>query len=267
MAHPESFIGAARQFLVAGKKRSLSRSLCLSLAVQVLAVDTGLKPALVYDTNAAGPDQVRQYLNMLQKLGLVTKALHIVAIDDNVLIVNLDLIISHLEEILFKKTIFVIDVSQSRGQPALVEMEPSGIEKWIHGILGNLRMLTEVSERSSPNVLSLGEELCAGWNLCSLFGILLGFPAAYWFDQKRSFENCLSMVPLVVTKASASWDAVAGGCSYCFTSYSVPAVLASETRAMSDTWTEKLQKQFSRQSVLSALTISTETVSLPSVSL
>ncbi|KAJ8265961.1 hypothetical protein COCON_G00150600 [Conger conger] len=263
MATPECFVAAARQFLTSGKKKFLSVSLCLNLAVQVLAVDSGLKPAMVYDTNSAGPDQVQRYLDKLRALGLVTDALRIVTIDDNVLIINLDLIVQHLEELLLKKNVAVIDVSKSRDQPALASMEYSGIEEPIQGILCTLRTLP----RDSLVVPAVGQQLCVGWNLCSVFGILLGFPATYWFQQKSSFENCLTMVPLVVTKATASWDTVAGGYSNTFSSFSVPQLLIPETRPLLDKWTEKLQERFGQQSVFSALTVSTEMVCLPSVSL
>ncbi|KAJ8372174.1 hypothetical protein AAFF_G00293910 [Aldrovandia affinis] len=203
----------------------------------------------------------------LQASGLVTSALHVLLIQDHVLIVNLQLSVSHLEELLSQKTVAVIDVSQACAQPALTEMESSGVEKLARGILSSLRTLTDVSGQGGPVVLAVAEEQCAGWNLCSLFGILLGFPATYWFDQKRSFENCLSMVPLLVTTATASWDAVAGGSRHCFSSFSVPNVLMPETRPTLDRWTEKLQERFSQQSAFSALTLSSQTLSLPSVSL
>ncbi|XP_064155681.1 UPF0739 protein C1orf74 homolog isoform X1 [Anguilla rostrata] len=263
MGLPECFVVAARQFLTSGKKKFLSVPSCLSLAVQVLAVDSGLKPAMVYDTNSAGPDQVQRYLDKLRALGHVKNAVRIVTIDDNILIINLDLIIMHLEELLLKKNVAVIDVSKSRDQPALATMESSGIEESMQGILHSMRTL----ERDSLVVPAVGEQLCAGWNLCSVYGILLGFPATYWFDQKRSFENCLSMVPLVVTTARASWDAVAGGYKQVFSSFSIPQLLIKETQPLLDSWTEKLQERFSQQSTFSALTVSTETVRLPSLSL
>ncbi|XP_036390228.1 UPF0739 protein C1orf74 homolog [Megalops cyprinoides] len=268
MAYPEAFVAAARQYLASGKKRKpLSRSLCLNLAAQILAVDSGLKPALLYDTNSAGPDKIQQYLHTLGAFGLVANALHVVVVDDNTLIVNLDLIILHLEELLLKKNISVMDVSQSRAQPMLTNMESSGAEESVQGILGDLRKLTQGAGRGTPEVLTVGEGLCGHWNLCTLFGILLGFPATYWFDQKMSFENCLSMMPLLVTTATASWDAVAGGSRHCFYSFSIPQVLMSETQPMLDSWAEKLHERFSHQSTFSALTVSTETVLLPSVAL
>ncbi|KAJ8369444.1 hypothetical protein SKAU_G00094720 [Synaphobranchus kaupii] len=259
------------QYLIVVKGWSVPGHRCSSLGCatgvsdgtpRVVAVDSGLKPALVYDTNSAGPEQVQRYLGKLRALNLVTNALRIVTINDNVLIVNIDLIIVHLEEVLLKKNIAVIDVSKSRAQPALATVDSSGIEESIQGILGILRTL----ERDSLVVPAVGEQLCAGWNLCSLYGVLLGFPVTYWFDQ-NSFENCLSMVPLVVTTVRASWDTVVSGYGHAFSSFSIPQLLISETQSLSDTWTEKLQERFGEQSAFSAFTVSTETVNLPSVSL
>lgn len=37
-------------------------------------------------------------------------------------------------------------------------------------------------------------------NLCTIFGILLGYPVTYYFDDIEKGSNCLSMTPLVIVK-------------------------------------------------------------------
>uniref|UniRef100_A0A8C9VFQ5 Zgc:112163 n=1 Tax=Scleropages formosus TaxID=113540 RepID=A0A8C9VFQ5_SCLFO len=256
-----------RRHLASGKKRSrLSASACLGLAAQVQAVDLGLKPALLYDTNCASPDQVRRYLCDLQEAEFVGRELHLLVIDDSVLIVNQKLSIMRLEELLLNRTsVTVVDVGQHQVRPTVVDLDSTGMDKVVQSILGNFRALAQSSQFDAPLVRTLDVQLFDGWNLCSLFGLLLGYPVTYWFDPRRDSTNCLGMVPLQVMRASALCAAVSGSDKCCLYSFSVPEGLVSETQTARDLWAKRLRNEFQRQSAFAGLSVSTETVCLPSV--
>lgn len=261
MSMQDLFVAAARKCLSAGRK-SLSITQSLDLAAQVSAVDSGLKPALLYDSNSAGADQVQQYLSSLQSSQLVSEGLLTLDLSGNVLIVNSAAVRSNVEQLLGDGSVPVIDVCHSLEKPAVTDHPRAELEN----IARDLLLLLQRIERTE------GEEkaLCVGerseeWNLCTVFGLLLGYPVTYWFDQTKSFDNCLAMTPLTVTTASAVWQAPGHKC--CLYSFSVPADLLQEIRPNLEEWRLRLQERFQQQNVLTDLTICQTTVTLPSVCL
>ena len=260
------FTNVARQFLCVGKKiKALSQSACLDLAAQLLAIELGLKPAVLYDINGACPEQVHHYLSALQEKGFVSSALHTVALGGNVFIVNLDQIILHLKGLLLGGSLVVIDVCPSHVQPVACGIKCGGTEDMVKAMLGYFTMASVNQERHS--ILEMGEDLLQKWNLCTLFGVLLGYPATYWFDQDKSFDNCLSLVPLLVTKVSPIWQTGYGQHQFCLFSFSIPEVLWPKAEAAFESWTQNLRQQFKRQAAFTELNISKTKISLPAVAL
>ncbi|XP_071768796.2 UPF0739 protein C1orf74 homolog [Centroberyx gerrardi] len=263
MSSQELFCAAARKCLSVGKK-SLSTPLSLDLAAQVLAVDLGLKPALLYDVNSASAEQVQQYLISLQSAQLVSKSLLTLGISGNALIVNPAVVSANLEQLLHGSDVAVIDVCHSLEKPNITDPLSGDLRSMTQDLLFILRGFVQLSEVEKP--LYVGEK-SEEWNLCTLFGILLGYPVTYWFDQNKSFENCLAMTPLMVTKASATWQADTEGHRYCLYSFSIPAILHEETRSPLENWSLRLLERFQQQTVLRDLTVCQSTVTLPSVCL
>ncbi|XP_026116554.1 UPF0739 protein C1orf74 homolog isoform X1 [Carassius auratus] len=261
VASSEMLISAAQKLLCPRKKR-LSPSTCLDVTVQIMAVDLGVKPALLYDSNTASPEQLQMYLKSLQESGVVTNPLRILSIDENTFIFNPATIESHLDDILQSKSVLLIDICPSIKQPVLV-----GFEKTTEDMIKTLSELFMSELEKGSSVIVLGEELYNDWNLCTLFGLLLGYPASYWFDQTKGFGNCLCMTPLVVSTVWVKWqiDDINHRC--CLYSFSVPEELWSEVQSHVQRWTEHLRERFNKQLVLTDLCFSRDTVTLPSVTL
>lgn len=261
MATQKVIVEATQKYLLTTKK-SMSVSQSLDLFTQVLSVDLGLKPALLYDANGASSEQVQQYLNSLQSSQLVSKSLFTLDLNENTLVVNLESVLSHLKEFC-ASSVAVVDVCHLLKNPAICEISR---EKFLN-MAEELHSLIEGYEQhNNPEPLYV-EEQCENWNLCTVFGLLLGYPVTYWFDQNRSFENCLSMTPLVVTTASATWRTQNTGHTSCLYSFSVPANLIQETQYNLKSWDSRLKERFQQQHVLTDLTVSQTLVTLPSVCL
>lgn len=260
MSTQELFVAAARKCLSAGRKL-LSVPQCLDLAAQVSAIDLGLKPALLYDSNGASADQLQLYLSSLQSSQLVSKSLLTLDLNGNALIVNPDAVRSNVER-LIRGDVAVVDVCHSLERPAVADL--CRLKSMANDLLLLLKGLQHLKEAEEPHYV--GEE-SEEWNLCTVFGLFLGYPVTYWFDQTKSFENCLSMTPLMVTAASVTWqtDATAHRC--CLYSFSIPAVLLEEIRPSLENWRLRLQERFQQQNVLQDLTVCQSTVTLPSVCL
>lgn len=260
VAPTSTLVAAAQKFLRVGKKR-LSSSACLNLTVQLMAVDLGVKHALLYDCNAASPEQVQLFLSSVKDLGIITNALRMLSIDDNTIILNPATMEAHLDELLQNKSLFLIDVCPSRKQPVLTGIEKR-TEDMVKSLLGLFRDAVDES-----SIIVVEEELYNEWNLCTLFGILLGYPATYWFDQTKGFENCLSMTPLALCTVQVKWEINDINHCCCLYSFSVPEELWVELQSRIHRWTESLRERFNKQSVLTDLSFSKDTVTLPAVTL
>lgn len=257
MSTQELFVAAARKSLCTGRK-SLSAPQSLDLAALVSAVDLGLKPALLYDTNSATSEQVQQYLSSLQSSQLVSKSLLTLDLNGNTLIINPVTVRSNIEQARHNESMAVVDVCHSLEKPTLTDL----LSGELKSVLEDLLLLLTNTERP----LYVGEE-CEEWNLCTVFGLLLGYPVTYWFNQTKSFENCLSMTPLMVTTAAASWQADAAAHRCCLYSFSVPTVLLNETQSKVEDWGLSLREKFEYQNVFKDLAVCQTTVTLPSVCL
>lgn len=263
MSAQELFVAAARKCLSVGRK-SPSVPQSLDLAAQVSAVDLGLKPALLYDSNGASADQVQQYLSSLQSSQLVSRSLLTLDLNGNTLIVNPLTVRSNVEQLFRDDSVAVIDVRHSLEKPTITDPLRGELKSMTQDLLLLLRGFEQLKEAERPH--HVGEE-SEQWNLCTVFGLLLGYPVTYWFDQTKSFENCLSMTPLMVTTASATWQADTAGHTCCLYSFSVPAVLLKAVQSNLENWRLHLQERFQQQNVLKDLTVRQTTVTLPSVCL
>lgn len=260
MTTQEIVVAAAKKYLTRRKSLALSKS--LDLFTQVLAVDLGLKPALLYDSNCASSEQVQQYLSSLQSSQLVSKSLFILDLNGNILIVNQETVLFHINEILSEGNMGVVDVSHLLKSPVLYDLSRGEFVNMVQ----KLQLIIKGFEQDNCKPLYVGEQ-CEDWNLCMIFGLLLGYPVTYWFDQNKSYENCLSMTTLLVTKAAATWETDAASHTFCLYSFSVPVDLFHKTQSLVKNWNNRLQERFEKQHVLTNLNISQTSVTLASVCL
>lgn len=261
MTTQEIVVAAAKKYLTT-RRKSLALSKSLDLFTQVLAVDLGLKPALLYDSNCASSEQVQQYLSSLQSSQLVSKSLFTLDLNSNILIVNQETVLCHINEILSEGNMGVVDVSHLLKRPVLLDLSRGEFVNMVQ----KLQLIIKGFEQHNCKPLYVGEQ-CEDWNLCMIFGLLLGYPVTYWFDQNKSYENCLSMTTLIVTKAAATWETDAASHTFCLYSFSVPADLFHKTQSLVKNWRNHLQEKFKKQHVLTNLNISQTSVTLVSVCL
>ncbi|MEJ1270594.1 UPF0739 protein C1orf74 homolog [Cricetulus griseus] len=258
---PQLLVAAARQTLGVGKRKGPPRAVCLHLAGEVLAVARGLKPAVLYDCNSAGVLALQSYLEELQGLGFLTLGLHVLEIGESNLIVNPEHACGHLEQVLLGTTALV-DVSCSRPHPSVCSLDQlQDLKSALTEIITHFQGLRR---HVSPGV-SYSKLHPSNWNLCTVFGILLGYPVAYTFHLSHGDGNCLAMIPLRVFAVQISW--LPGQPPILLYSFSVPESLFPALRNFLSTWEKELGTRFRTQNDFGDLSISSEIVTLPAVSL
>ncbi|KAL8164628.1 UNVERIFIED_CONTAM: hypothetical protein K2H54_054384 [Gekko kuhli] len=245
-------------------KRGLSRSSSLRLAGEIRAVAAGLKPAFLYDYNSAGAPQILSYVRQLQAISDHGSRLHVLSIADHVLIVNVDVMVPWLETLLLGNKVSFVDVSAARPSPSLCNTPGvDSIKGHISEILSHLKALA-----GDPSwVLSSSAVFSAEWNLCTLFGVLLGYPAAYSFPTRENFDNCLALTPLRVFTVHTTCCSISNDLRVRLYSFSVPENLYSLMKTGIDEWCETLQDASRSQKDFSDLCITTEIVTLEAVAL
>ncbi|KAM5202756.1 UPF0739 protein C1orf74 homolog [Hipposideros larvatus] len=258
---PQLLVAAARQTLGVGKRRRLPRTVCLHLAGEILAVARGLKPALLYDCNCAGASALQSYLEELQRLGFLTQGLHILEVGENSLIVHPERVCQHLEQVLLG-TIAFVDVSSSLPHPSVRSLDQlQDLKSLIAEIIMHLQGL----QRDLSLAVSCSRLCSSDWNLCTVFGILLGYPVPYTFHLNQGDDNCLALTPLRVFTARISW--LLGQPPVLLYSFSVPESLFPALMDILNTWEKDLRTRFRTQNDFTDLSISSETVTLPAVAL
>ncbi|XP_067414816.1 UPF0739 protein C1orf74 homolog [Emydura macquarii macquarii] len=257
-------IAAAQQNLRPRRKKGLSPAVSLHLAGEILAVASGLKPAVLYDYSTVGIDKIKNYLQQIQSIGLMRRRLHLLNIADSVLILNLEETTLWLETLLLTNKVPFIDVSVSRSCPG--HCEPKYVESikgHIAEILAHVKTLASVTSQ----LVTSREIFSADWNLCTIFGVLLGYPTSYTFTTDQGFENCLSLTPLRVFTVQATCCRISKDLRVRIYSFSVPENLYLAMKEGLDAWSENLKDVFSAQNDFANLCISTEVVSLAAVAL
>ncbi|NXL30848.1 CA074 protein, partial [Glaucidium brasilianum] len=257
-------VAAAREELGAGSRRRLPAARALQLAGEVLAVAAGLKPALLYDCGAAGPAELRRYLVRLREAGLAPRRLHLLGAEGSALLLHPGLAQRRLVAVLSAHPAPFMDVSVGRPCPALCGPEEAEV---IRGHLATLLAHLKAAEATSAGPVTSSEVVPAGWNLCTIVGVLLGYPAAYTFAMEEGARNCLALTPLRVFTAQASCPRIRDGLGVQIYSFSIPESLCAELKEVLDAWCDELKGAFSAQSDFVDLCISSEVVSLPAVAL
>ncbi|KFW01969.1 UPF0739 protein C1orf74, partial [Fulmarus glacialis] len=157
-----------------------------------------------------------------------------------------------------------MDVSAGQQCPTLCgPAEAEAIRDHLAALLAHLG----AAEANATGPVSSSEVVPRGWNLCTIVGVLLGYPAAYAFSMEEGAENCLALTPLRVFTVQASCPRIRDGLRVQIYSFSIPESLCAELKEVLDAWCDELKEAFSVQNDFVDLCILSEVVSLPAVAL
>ncbi|KAH6943694.1 hypothetical protein HPB50_025616 [Hyalomma asiaticum] len=138
-----------------------------------------------------------------------------------------------------------VDVSSGLLCPTVPASPPAAVLAMLASLT---RTLAEVdaSPPRSEGIINLEPAHGSEWNLCTAFGVLLGYPVVYWFKGGVDAGNCLAMEELNVVRVRSS------GCPEERTvrrttahddvySFSFPAILDGDLRPHVDAWWRRLR--------------------------
>ncbi|KAG8589456.1 hypothetical protein GDO81_006394 [Engystomops pustulosus] len=238
-------------------------SLATRLAAEILAVDCGLKPCFLYDLGTADVLQIQRYLQALHQIGFIQGPLHILNIEGTIVIINVPRAACCMANVLNSGELYVIDVSATLLHPQVFSQDRLC---FIQAQLSELLLHLTPYQNAPPGTISIADLPRTDWNLCTMFGFLLHYPAVYWFDTTKNFENCLSFTPLKHVTVETTCPKI-GLCKVQVYSFTIPESVYQTLSSLLHTWTEGIRHKFNGQCHFTDLEIITENVTLPAVAL
>ncbi|CAN8008006.1 unnamed protein product [Ixodes pacificus] len=221
------------------KLRQLSRR---GIGHQLHYVSKYLKPSYLWDLSEPAVATVDECIRRFND-SFNTGHLRSVQIGDcDLLVCNPELTLQHLKDVVFSNNVRFVDVSSTQRRPTLLSTLPPDLEVMLRCLLRQLDRFS-LEDRK---LLRL--DLKSGWNMCSAFGVFLGFPVVYWCSVE-SDSNCLSMEELKAfsVRCPKLYDGTENldpGASNEVYSFSFPLRLEPELRGHVRCWFERLRTRF-----------------------
>ena len=190
---------------------SLSKKL-RELSVNIFCLLNNVKPGILWDF---GNIDIKKLLGLKSLIS----DLIILVLDLDFFIASKCLLLKSLTKMSESPPCF-INISRKMKWPEPVSADVAREQASI------IRSLINQVTEATDNVVRVKLEAC--WNLCSIFGILLGFPAVYYCDQEEEGGNCLANVDLALYKLQLD------NCSPI--SFSIPASLETAASDQICSW-------------------------------
>lgn len=247
-----------------------------TIALDILLVDCGLKPAYLFDLACSSADQLCSFVQDAFKQKLITQQLCVVAVDTDLLICDRAKF-GRFDDVDAWYNLPVVDVSSYLEEPRLLSVG------WKDKHCGTVwcvlrdqlmrRPTSTTSENGLPYTrLCLTPEV----NRTLVFGLLLEYPVVYWYDCQTSQENCLSMTPLsvqtvfvtlsVLAPESGLHSAIGNTVEHLAYSYSYPECLETELCSIIKKWSRALEEKLN-YSAFQQPKFRAKTVALPVVAM
>jgi len=155
------------------------------LSVNMWLLNANLKPGVLMDFCKL---QIGGFFNFAKTIfgddGLVMK------LDSDYLIVKKSCLLQHLDSVLTNPPV-IIDISDFKSN--ILEDD----DLFHQNILSWIKHIKEKLCAEKSYLLEIESEV--DWNLCTIFGILLGYPTVYWFNTNQDCKSLNNQDILLVT--------------------------------------------------------------------
>lgn len=257
--------------VILGKKRQKYAG---SVMIDALAVLSSLKPGFVFDYCDLTAEKLlkisRECNEFVSSMGkcpeitVISLSRKTSDFKPDIFIINKPLILKWMNYLIQQLTLPLMDVSITNKFPRVISKDSAHITD----IIDYIR--ERIMHCKDNGILDLSCE--DHWNMSTICGLLLGYPALYWYSDIHDGNN-LSMVPLMLYKVVVSLDEKKkfepGRTEEMHTiySFSIPQSLIPSVQDSVDQWQKDLDTRFHRQNIFLNLKHLKETVILPVITL
>ncbi len=255
------------------------------IALDILCVDVGIKPAFLFDYACIAREVMENFIKDLHTDSLIRNKLQLLEMNRSG-----DIFICHPDfDVMIRngiQSMKFVDVSSHLNQPQFVE---SGVETSLHESFSQVCSAVVKCDGIKYHGIDLSEDT----NMTSMFGCLLGYPAVYWYHvgtprdpaqdthgaratedtrgASAQGENCLAMEPLVNVQVTCTVnpDCLTGEdeLQHVLWSFSYPACLQSDLSEVVRSWFSQVQQRVKKQNMFENVKMCEEHVTLLAVAL
>ncbi|XP_077988901.1 UPF0739 protein C1orf74 homolog [Glandiceps talaboti] len=240
------------------------RTKVLEILSNVLAVQEEIKPSFLFDYAMVDAERMQMFLSCSK----ATDTLRSLSLHGDVFIYNPKTLRNHLNNVAKNSSCFLVDVSGSLCQPKIASQDCHQVVlRHVNEVLTALDEQSDIqialSKEGAHQNVAYTLQPTEGWNIPSIFGILLGYPVVYWYGvDDDTPSNCLSMVPLSVHKIFIRPDNNEGKE---IISFSVPADLEESFHDSINVWYSDIKCKVTSSAIFNNFECGKLNVCLPSV--
>lgn len=199
------------------------------ISINLIGLIVGLKPSVLWDFCSVDVEKLKTIIGHIFEEE--THRLGIVEVNGDLFVCELATLVRHLKHSAESPPV-IIDVSKDNPSACLANCGTVNLVKKM--TLSVIEQIEEVGKATELTSIEL--KLDSSWNITTLYGLFLGFPALYWFNHLKSSDNCLSFQDLQIHSINVTSDTFSGTP----TSFSVPLSLANLTENAVLAWWEAL---------------------------
>ncbi|XP_033123458.1 UPF0739 protein C1orf74 homolog [Anneissia japonica] len=266
-----------------------------ALVSDFLYVLYGVKNGFLYDYGIIDSDSMIAFLQDFTNLlavdtsvgGLSLRdclSVNVIEVNENIFVVNTDILIPFLRRCLEKGYLKCIDVSGKLDEPVICTDHVIS-ENIVKELASSLKIILDFATEGSlacnsdsmdqatllnkPTIRKLKVDVATGCNITTLFGILIGYPIVYWYNN-RDVNNCLGMVPLRVYNVKCIVHLADISGKFTMYSFSIPDSLVSCFKERIVSWFDDLQsrvKKLDEKHLFKELELESHVVVLPALTL
>lgn len=162
-------------------------------SLDICLVDCGIKETLLFDLWSVSSCDMKDFLITAKEINLLTNLISVFTVGMDVFLYNKSFLkdnINHATNASIPEcNPFIIDISKPFKQPKLLGNDCEEARETVALLEKCLNHMTSDNEDPLDIDVNNIEE---GINPPCLFGLLLGYPAVYWYNRRFSEDNCLS---------------------------------------------------------------------------
>ena len=226
------------------------------IILDLVLVSSGLKPSLLFDYTCIDLQKAREMLDDIEARRLLRRRLDVLRVGQDIFIADLKVLVRCLKDNLRTQSFCLVDVTGSLPDPILASAETAS--RVTEQFAQALNFLEErLSDQNATTGRSLNIPVQDDWNLTSLYGFFLSYPAIYWFAPSTR-TNCLASCPLALhtvrLRSRRSWEVLLPAADWSWLtregsaddhtafSFSVPLAVHKDCEDFIDKWKVSLLK-------------------------
>lgn len=236
------------------------KNMAVDIVINIILVDIGIKRGYLLDVGLPSVVSLTSFLTYLCENQIVKHHLNVIVIDMDIVIVKPGTFLSSISH---DEHPMLVNASA-----ALAKSEPSLSDD--NSILTNIVKAFQTCE-FDPSCVKTHYLNTADLNLSTCFGLCIGYPVVYWFDQNHDGhqDTCLANLPLKCYKVTGQKTFPCSSQSdklyHTIYSFSVPQCLHSKVDEKIQNWLDILTKHVNECAMFDQVGVSVECVQLDTV--